>query len=164
MSHQYFEASDVPVYHKIQLENYSVNQFTVQKRNLSYAKYSVKTKSLLFEQINTTLSRQRTNEKRESQKNGSPNLTEENDQIGTTGLNINFQSNFSKNWKASSGVEAYHDAVQSDKIIHSANSLNQSRGLYLADLRLQVMQFIAYTATAYTNGVFLLVIDLILLT
>ncbi|MCP9770492.1 TonB-dependent receptor [Lacihabitans sp. LS3-19] len=130
LAHQYFEASDVPVYHKIQLEDYKVNQFTVQKRNLSYAKYSVKTKSLLFEQINTTLSRQKTNEKRESQKNGAPNLTEENDQIGTTGLNINFQSNFSKNWKASSGIEAYHDVVQSDKKLHLANPSNPSRGLY----------------------------------
>ena len=130
LAHQYFEANDVPVYHKIKLENFKINQFTVQKRNLSFAKYSVKTKSLLFEQINATLSRQKTNEQRESQKNGSLNLTEENDQIVTTGLNINFQSNFSKNWKASSGVEAYHDLVQSDKTIHSTAASSQSRGLY----------------------------------
>lgn len=130
LAHQYFEASHVPVYHKILLENFSINQFTIQKRNLSYAKYSFKTRNPFFDQIHSTISWQKSKEKRESQKNGAQNLTEENDQISTVGLNINIKSTFSNHWNASSGVEAYQDLIQSNKIIHSSNAFIEKRGLY----------------------------------
>jgi len=130
LAHQYFEATDVPVYHKILLEDFSINQFAMQQRNLSYAKYSIHTQNPFFEQINTTVSWQKSKERRESQKNSSPNLMEENDQIDTKGFNINIKSTFSNHWNASSGIETYQDLVQSDKIIRSPDSSVESRGLY----------------------------------
>ena len=130
LAHQYFGAKDVPVYHKILLEDFSINQFALQQRNLSYAKYSINTQNPIFEQINATVSWQNSKERRESQKNGTQNLMEENDQIDTKGFNINIKSTFSNHWKASSGIETYQDLVQSDKIIRSPDSNVQSRGLY----------------------------------
>lgn len=130
LAHQYFKASDVPVYHKLLLEDYRVNQFTLQQRNLSYAKYSLKAQNQFFEQINTTLSWQKSKERREAQKNDSPSFTEENDQIDTKALTIHVKSTFSNHWNASSGVEIYHDLVQSDKITQSSDSPIESRGLY----------------------------------
>jgi outer membrane receptor protein involved in Fe transport len=129
-AHQYFEANDVPVYHKILLEDFRINQFAIQQRNLSYAKYSIKTQNPFFDQINSTVSWQKSKEKRESQKNTSEILTEEIDQIDTKGLNINIKSTFSNHWNASSGVEIYHDLVQSDKIIRSSDPPVERRGLY----------------------------------
>jgi len=130
LAHQYFDANDVPVYHKILLEDFSTNQFAIQQRNLSYAKYSINTQNPFFEQINATVSWQNSKERRESQKNSSLNLTEENDQIDTKGFNINIKSIFSNHWNASSGIETYQDLVQSDKIIRSPESSVEGRGLY----------------------------------
>lgn len=130
LAHQYFRANDVPVYHKLLLEDFRINQFAVQLRNLSFAKYSIKTQNPFFEQINSTVSWQKSNETRESQKNTSQSLTEENDQIDTKGLNINIKSTFSNHWNASSGVDIYNDLVQSDKIIRSSDSPITGRGLY----------------------------------
>ncbi len=130
LAHQYFEANNVPVYHKILLEDFRINQFAIQKRNLSYAKYSIKTDNPFFDQITSTVSWQKSKEKRESQKNNSQNLTEENDLIDTKGLNVNIKSTFSNQWNASSGFEIYHDLVRSDKIIFSSDSPIESRGLY----------------------------------
>jgi hemoglobin/transferrin/lactoferrin receptor protein len=130
LAHQYFQANDVPVYHKILLEDFSINQFALQQRNLSYAKYSIKTQNPFFEQITSTLSWQKSKERREFQKNGSQNLTEENDQIDTKGFNVNLKSSLSNHWNASSGIEIYHDLVQSDKISRSSDAPIESRGLY----------------------------------
>lgn len=130
VAHQYFEATDVPVYHKIQLEDFRINRFAMQRRNLSYAKYTIDTQNPLFEQLTSTVSWQKGKEARESQKSGSESLTEENDEIGTKGLTVNIKSSFSNHWKASSGIEAYHDLVQSEKIIHTPGSSIAGRGLY----------------------------------
>lgn len=75
LAHQYFKASDVPVYHKLLLEDYRVNQFSLQQRNLNYAKYTLEVQNQFFEEINTTLSWQKSKERREAQKNDSPSLT-----------------------------------------------------------------------------------------
>jgi hemoglobin/transferrin/lactoferrin receptor protein len=129
-ANQYFEARDVPVYHKIQLENFKVNQFAVQRRNLSYLKYDTRFDNPFFTHINGTVSLQNSKEIRESQKNGSPTFTQENDQIKTLGLSVNVKSLLSNRWNASSGVEMYQDVVQSNKINTALNNAKEGRGLY----------------------------------
>lgn len=129
-ANQYFEANDVPVYHKIQLENFLVNQFALQRRNLSYLKYETKLNNPFLSQLNGIVSVQNSKEIRESQKNGSQTITKENDQINTFGLSLNIKSKLSKQWNASSGIEIYQDAIQSEKINIMINSTNEGRGLY----------------------------------
>ena len=66
IAHQYFEAKNVPVYHKIVLENFAVNEFHPQRRNLSYVKFNQNNKSKLFAEISIITSLQATYEGRNS--------------------------------------------------------------------------------------------------
>ncbi len=147
LAHQYFEATDVPVYHKLVLENYAINQFSTQRRNLSYAKHVQRTENPIFKEISTTASWQQTLEVREIQKNGATNLLKETDHISTKGLNVNVKSAFSKNWTASSGLESYFDLVNSDKLIQYPDSAVKQRGLYPDDSKASSYAF--YTLHTY---------------
>lgn len=135
LAHQYFEAKNVPVYHKVVLENFAINEFQPQRRNLSYAKFNKKNDSKIFNEISVVASLQMTYEGRVGQKNGVTRLIEETDKVYTKGLTSNIYSEFSKKWMANSGIEIYHDLVRSTKIdkpasIASSDVQKTLRGLY----------------------------------
>ncbi len=135
MAHQYFKANNVPVYHKVTLENFAINEFQLQRRNLSYVKFNQKNRSKIFNEVSVTGSLQTTYEGRNSQKNGSIRLIQETDKVYTKGLTTNIFSEFSKKWTANSGIEIYHDLVRSSKIdrpasIASSEAPKSLRGLY----------------------------------
>lgn len=100
LTHQYFEAKDVPVYHKVVLENFAINEFQPQRRNLSYVKFNQKNESKFFNEVSIIGSLQMTYEGRNSQKNGSTRLIQETDKVYTKGLTTNIFSEFSKKWTA----------------------------------------------------------------
>jgi hypothetical protein len=68
MAHQYFEAKNVPIYHKVVLENFAMNEFQPQRRNLSYVKFNQKNASKIFSDVSVIGSLQMTYEGRKSQK------------------------------------------------------------------------------------------------
>lgn len=115
LAHQTFVADHVPLYHKVVLENFKINEFGEQKRKLSYFKFNQNTSSKYFENISIIASLQNTYESRISQKNNSNTKTFELDQVKTIGLTTNFQSTIVSNWKANSGIELYNDLVKSEK-------------------------------------------------
>ncbi len=133
-SHQFFEAMNVPVYHKIKLENFALNQFNPQIRNLSYLKFNQQYKSKLFREFSFTASLQKTSEGRISQKNNSTRLITETDKVRSLGFQTNVKSSFfSDFFTLNSGIEIYHDKVNSKKV--DAPMLDSSmpiisRGLY----------------------------------
>jgi hemoglobin/transferrin/lactoferrin receptor protein len=132
-SHQYFEAQNVPVYHKIVLENFALNEFQPQRRNLSYLKFVQENTSKLFKEISIIGSLQSTYEIRNSQKNASPTFLKETDKVYSKGFTTNIHSEFNEKWTANSGIEIYHDLVRSDKIninTTTAESSKKLRGLY----------------------------------
>ncbi|HTE28061.1 TonB-dependent receptor plug domain-containing protein [Flavitalea sp.] len=113
LAHQFLQQQQVPVYHKVQLENFAVNEFDPQRRMLTYAKLSIEGKQPSLNRIDMTASWQQHMEGRNSRKNGTDILRMEKDKVNTIGFTTDINSEFSKSWSANSGIELYYDKVNS---------------------------------------------------
>lgn len=137
LANQFLQQQNVPVYHKLKLENYAVNEMDPQQRLLNYARINTKNKSRLFSETEITLSWQQTIEERNSRKNGSTALRKEKDIINTIGLTADVFSQPVKYWTANSGIELYYDKVASTRKDINTQKLTtiSLRGLYPDDSR-----------------------------
>lgn len=138
-AHQQLKQRNVPLYHRVALENFSYYQFNPQERQLSYLKMEGKFSNPILSTISFTASSQLNKEKRSYYRNGNANRFIEDDQVKTVGLTLDVLSTINKNWSANSGIEFYSDKVNSSKqqiAIASGTSLNQ-RGLYPNGARMQ---------------------------
>ncbi len=132
VSHQWLRQTDVPLYHRVQLENFAYYVFDPQQRQMTYAKLELTSKNKLLDKISLIASLQKSLERRDYQKNGNANKFLEEDKVRTWGNVIDVFSAISKDWTANTGVEYYHDQVNSFKqqiTIAGNQSINQ-RGLY----------------------------------
>lgn len=131
-AHQNLTQNNVPVYHKVKLENFKINEMSPQKRALSYLQFDIKSENRLLKNLTFNVSYQGTEEGRNSQKNASNVYRVENDQVKTFGSFINVRSEILPNWDASSGIEFYSDKVNSTKqdTDFQNNKITYSRGLY----------------------------------
>lgn len=123
---------DVPVYHKVALEDYVINKMDPQKRELAYARLHNDLKNSIFKTAVVTASFQHNEEGRILQKNGSSLQSTENDKVRTIGFSAETMSSTGKIWSANSGIEVYNDQVKSsrtDKDL-STNTEIEKRGLY----------------------------------
>jgi hemoglobin/transferrin/lactoferrin receptor protein len=129
---QFLQQQAVPVYHKLQLENFAINEMDPQQRLLSYARLQVHGRSRIVRGLEATLSFQQQTEGRRSSKNGSSILRSERDNTNTAGFTIDVFSDINKIWTANSGIELYHDRVGSTrKDIDVQNGTTAlKRGLY----------------------------------
>ncbi len=122
----------VPVYHKVRLENFEINEQDPQERLLTYARLGIETKNNLFREIVFTTSWHRTREGRNTLKNSASLFRKEMDEINTMGFTAEVISKIRKNWSANSGIELYADKVNSSR--EDINTINNgssfSRGLY----------------------------------
>ena len=137
-AHQSVFQHHVPVFHKVVLENYAVNEMDPQQRSLSYLKVNnVNSNSAIARSIEASLSYQYMAEGRNSRKNNSTILRKEKDIIRTLGASLDMNSVFTKVWTANTGVEFYHDNVNSTRsdIDITNNSSSAKRGLYPDDSR-----------------------------
>ena len=152
ISHQFIEQKNIPLYYRVHLENFALNEFNPQKRTLSYLKLNGKSEIKLLKSIGFTASFQKTNEQRNSRKNGSEIERIETDKVQTLGLTLNVISIISNNWTASSGLEFYQDVVNSDRIDQNiqTNSSTKSRGLYPDNSRFQ--SYAIYTLHQIQQG------------
>ncbi len=135
IAHQYFEANHVPIYHKILLENFSINEFQPQQRQLSYIKFKQENQSRLFSSVSFSGSLQTSKEGRNSQKKSSLRLIREVDKVYSKGLTSTILSKLSNKWTANSGIDIYHDLVKSQKTEQilsdiTPTSPSSMRGLY----------------------------------
>lgn len=132
VAHQYLQQKNVPLYHRVTLENFAWYSFAPQQREMSYVKLEIKGKNKWLDKLILITSLQKTLEKRTYQKNGVINKFLEEDKVRTLGFTTDVLSTISKGWTANSGIEFYHDKVNSYKQqINTANNtvINQ-RGLY----------------------------------
>lgn len=145
LAHQNVRQNDVPVFHKVQLENFAINQFEPQRRVLSYARLEQTLNRGIWKAMSVTTSLHKTEEGRESRKNGSSVLRIENDQVRSLGANAQITNVFGKNWSSNSGVEVYHDLVNSTRIDLDQNTgeVTSKRGLYPDDATM--LSLAAYT-------------------
>lgn len=129
---QLLQQQHVPVYHKVQLENYQLNEMNPQRRLFSYARLRKVNGSRIFRETELTLSLQDGKEGRNNQRNGSQVLRMERDRVRTAGLTIDITSIQSAHWSANSGLELYQDKVFSTREDRnlSTSVAEQKRGLY----------------------------------
>ncbi|MGZ8524772.1 MAG: TonB-dependent receptor plug domain-containing protein [Chitinophagaceae bacterium] len=135
IANQFLQQENVPVYHKVVLENFAVNEMDPQQRLLSYARINAQGKSSFFKETEITLSYQQTIEGRNSRKNGTTGLRKEKDKINTLGFTTDIFSEFNNVWTANSGIELYYDKVGSTRedIDTQTGLSSPKRGLYPDD-------------------------------
>jgi outer membrane receptor protein involved in Fe transport len=132
LAHQNLLQKNVPLYHRVKLENFAYYNFDPQQKQISYAKIDIDGNGKLVNKIAVIASYQQSLEKRKYQRNGNSNKFIERDKINTLGLTIDIASNISKTWKVNTGVEYYHDKVNSIKYqtTMATNTTLAQRGLY----------------------------------
>lgn len=123
---------DIPVYHKITLENYSINKTDPQKRKLAYIRLNQDLNRGILRSAVVTGSYQHTDEGRIMVKNGSGILRDEFDKVSSYGLSGELLFSASQKWNGNMGVEVYSDLVSSKRTDTdlSNNTSVSKRGLY----------------------------------
>lgn len=137
LSHQFLQQQDVPVYHKVKLENYALNEMSPQQRSMTYAKVNWTSRYKWMKDVNIIASLQKSLEERNSCRNNSTEWRWEKDEINTAALTVDVFSQVMPWWTANSGVELYHDNVYSSREDNNIQSATKStkRGLYPNDSR-----------------------------
>ncbi|MBK8556240.1 MAG: TonB-dependent receptor [Lewinellaceae bacterium] len=131
-AHQQLSQMAVPVYHKVQLENYALNEFDPQFRSLSYLKNDWTPEGKTLQNLSLTLAHQYSKEGRNSRKNNTDILRNETDRVRTISAILQARNQWSDQWSANSGIELYHDLVLSQRndTDQSSGTLSTKRGLY----------------------------------
>lgn len=132
LAHQFLRQQNVPVYHKNKLENFFINEMDPQQRMLNYAKLKINNQNKWMQSVEVIASHQQTIEERNAQKNGSNVLRKERDEVNTLGFTVDVISSINKNWTANSGIELYHDNINSTRadINLTTTEADSKRGLY----------------------------------
>jgi outer membrane receptor protein involved in Fe transport len=132
VSSQSLQQQHVPVYHKVRLENFRINEMNRQQRNLHYARLQIRNQNPLWGTVEITTSIQQSTEARRMQKNGSSLLVQEQDKIRTVGVSAAVVSRYKPWWTSNSGIEMYSDNVRSlrEETDTENNIKTVKRGLY----------------------------------
>ncbi len=137
LSSELLQQNEVPIYHKVVLEDYEFNYFEPQYRNLNYVDFSginpgKNVFNKIFSDYSIKLFNANTEEGRILKKNSSDIKREDNDKLTNYGFSAQFGSQFSSIWNMTSGVEGYFDKVNSARkeIDLNNNSTEFKRGLY----------------------------------
>jgi len=129
------QQTQVPIFHKIQLENFKINEMDLQKYQRSYFKAIGQYENPIFKKIELSVSQQTSIEQRKLQKNASTTLRAERDEINTLGVLVDMQSQFSTKWSAHSGIDYFNDHINSTRedVNLTSNLIKPLRGLYPND-------------------------------
>lgn len=149
---QFVQQQHVPVFHKVRLENFRLNEMNPQLRLLSYARLKTENGTRFFRETELTLSFQQGTEGRNSQKNNSTTLRKERDQVRTAGITLDVLSAISSTWTANTGAEIYLDQVFSKRedIDLTTGSVSGKRGLYPD--RSRYSNYSIYTLHHFNHG------------
>jgi hemoglobin/transferrin/lactoferrin receptor protein len=132
MAYQSVHQSDVPVFHKIVLENYAVNKMDPQKRDLAYARLNQEFNAGILKSAIFTASLQHSAEVRKLLKKGSSILHTENDKVRSLSFSAEAFTSDMNGWSANTGLEIYNDLVtssRSDRDLSNDQTILK-RGLY----------------------------------
>jgi len=120
----------VPVYHKIQLENFALNEMTLQSYRRAYSRLSYQGNKNWLQSAELTASFQESLEQRALQKKGSTTLRKEEDQVRTLGFIGQIKSEFIPGLHSVTGVEYYSDGVRSSRLDVATAKTTALRALY----------------------------------
>ena len=132
LNYQDVNQKNVPVYHKIELENYAINHMDQQKRKLAYLKVNHEMNNGIVKSVTATASFQGTREGREMQKTGSEMIRIEDDKVRSIGFSVESVLKTREIWSGMMGFEVYKDLVNSSRTDENLNTgeLTEKRGLY----------------------------------
>lgn len=131
-SYQWLRQTDVPVFHKYQLENFAVNTSDPLTRGFGYVKVNKKINTRFVKELDIFLSNQAIEESRYTRKNTSQVLRSELDHINTISGGIDVMSEILPAWTVNSGIEVYADKLKSSRMDQniSGGMPISLRGLY----------------------------------
>ena len=131
-AYQFLFQDDVDRWDQVAQRGYSVWKFDPQNRYLAYGRWDYYTKSKWFSHIQTTASLNRSEEQRISRPEGSLVTSTERDNISTFGITTEATSQPSSAYVINSGIEFYHDIVQSSSWDENSltGTLTNGRGAY----------------------------------
>lgn len=123
---------NVPIYHKYKLENFALNEMSLQFRNLNYLRRIQKLGKDNQSEIQTTIGYIQCIEDRNLQKNSSQIKRSESDRVGTYFGTLQFSKKFKRGYAINSGMEFYLDKVGSTRSdLNIVNGkISDLRGLY----------------------------------
>jgi hemoglobin/transferrin/lactoferrin receptor protein len=153
LASQFLNQSHVPVYHKVVLENYEVNEFQPQQRLMNYARLNIQGRKKIFNQVKFIASWQQNTENTAAQKNNTVLMQLDSNRVNTLGFVADVTSAFSKIWSANSGIEFYHDVVSSSRLVTDNSGVVpplEKRGLYPDDSKYG--SFSVYSLHHFTLG------------
>jgi iron complex outermembrane receptor protein/hemoglobin/transferrin/lactoferrin receptor protein len=132
LNYQYVEQNQVPLYHRVVLENYQYSYFDPQDRQLFYARLSGFYQNRLFQKVELTYSYHFSHEGRYNRRNQSQTLVYEEDKTRTQALIFQVHSAPARFWEIQSGAEYYFDKVSSMRLESNGQTLTKiyKRGLY----------------------------------
>lgn len=113
LAYQHNHQSDVPRYDQVAQRGFARYSFNPQVRQLGYVRYERTSPNPWWATVRATASLHRTTEQREYQPRTSSVLTIEHDQVLTGGVSIELQSRPRPSLSLVSGLDYYHDAVES---------------------------------------------------
>jgi outer membrane cobalamin receptor len=119
----------VPVYHKIQLENFALNEMTLQSYRRGFSRLTYQGQQNWLQTAEITASLQESIEERALQKKGSSTLRKEADDVRTLGIIGSIKSEFVSGLHSSTGLEYYADGVRSSRQDVNTKTTDL-RGLY----------------------------------
>ena len=132
ISSRFFIQKDVPIYHKVLLESFKINEIAKQERNIHSIQWEKNLQYTFLSKIKVIQSFQYSNEERESNKLNNVIYKYERDQVNSNGTSIDLYSNPTKNWQINSGIDFNADKIKSlliDKNLTTGVAVNK-RGLY----------------------------------
>ena len=127
---------------------YDEYYFDPQIMDLAYARWTITTTGRWAEKIEATASYNRLEENRRMTRAGSSLRNNESDIVNTLGASVTVLSSPAKNWTAASGVEFYHDRVNS-----TAFRINRQEGLRVSYRGLYADNSELYSASVFTNHI-----------
>ena len=129
---QHLTQHDVPRYDQVTQGGYSLYNFEPQTRQLSYLRWERSSDSPWLQTFKVTGSLNRSIEGINSQKNNSPEIKKQLDEVNTLGMIAEVISHPKENWHAQSGIEYYFDKVNSDAMVINTvtNAETTQRGSY----------------------------------
>ena len=135
ISSQKLVQKEIPLYHKVRLENYVYYNFDPQSLLFNHIDLEWRNGSKWIHYMNVKLFQKQSEEGRNYWKNTSTITYNEYDKVDTKGLIAEVKSVFNSYWSANSGIEWYHDQVNSsrkkrDLLSSSSISFVSERGLY----------------------------------
>ncbi len=127
---QQVNQSDVPLYHRVALENFEYYDFQPQRLLLSYARLEAKYTNGTVKGWRITPLYKKSVEGRRYHRNGNASYFAEQDEVATWGLVAETDLRIARNWQSTQGAEWYSDYVNSSRTITNNNLSVTRRGLY----------------------------------